>query len=157
MKPELLVAWIETEGWFRIRIDPSDHYIGVSVAISQSNFETLEKIRKEVGFGRTDFSRGEGKLCFDRQEDIPKIISILDSVKERDWYTPKFKDYQIWKNVWNFLGKRRNKRTWKFWTKDELEFILKERAKMKYQKVNGRKYKDSEIMNLWFNYQERSR
>jgi hypothetical protein len=77
MKPELLVAWIETEGWFRIRIDPSDHYIGVSVAISQSNFETLEKIRKEVGFGRTDFSRGEGKLCFDRQEDIPKIISKI--------------------------------------------------------------------------------
>lgn len=152
MKPELLVAWLETEGWFRIRVDPNRHYVGVSACISQKDLKTLNRIKHEINLGRIDQSKQS--LMIERIEEIPKLIKILDKVQEKDWYTQKYKDYQIWKTIWNFCLKRREGNKWKFWTKKDLEFILKERAKMKYQKVNGRKYKDSEITNLWFSYRK---
>ena len=35
IKPEVLVAWLETEGWMRVRINPKNNYIDAEIGISQ--------------------------------------------------------------------------------------------------------------------------
>ena len=115
MKPEVLIAWIETEGCFCLDIPekrPTNPRL--TIKIDQKNLEVINRIYRELGYGEAGGKNQSGvfNIRFRRVGTLDKLFKFIDTVPETEWYHPvkleqykKSKEFFYWQTnhsgLWN--------------------------------------------------------
>lgn len=149
IKPATLVAWLETDGWMRIKIRPANHNITVEIGFSQKDLETLEKLAKAIELTPSrSRSKGRHQITYTTQK-IDHIINILDKADREDWFTTKYEDYQHFKRALSLIKEVRKRKTSPKWFKEDIRKLLKIRKQMKHIRKPWNKLPDREILQGW--------